>query len=305
MRTRWWILLGVVTIAAVIAAMTLTPLQEGFASWSGGMAPVQIIASTVTPIGAMVAVVGLIINGRAANKTLEHSIQAERAARFQKACELSASGNTVSKSGGQFLMSKLAVEAPEDYLFVVLNTLDSIIMEGDVETRRTCGYFDYPKTRSDPPPRSSSVSSDVLEAVSRVQKQVPNWKAVYAKEGATEVNLNCLFISAIMMTDLQLEALYLNKFVFGRLIFEKIKFGNSVFDGLIYGLAEFVECDLRNSTFIVIGPDLQPLTPHDNLLVLRDCKTEGTTINGHSYDDWMKLPQAQPEPVSTQSQPAA
>lgn len=316
--TLLWGSLSAALLIVLFAVMQIPSVQAGFAAWGQGLAPIQFLSSVLTPLGVVTAVVGLLINGRAATRTLQQSIASGRMAQFQNACVLAASPNVVSKTGGVYMLYELAANAPLDFLSTVFKTLDAVVIDLDAPFKKSFGYFAHPMAADGRTyDRSDPVAVDVIEVISMLQKKLPKWQDL-AKDSLPdgEITINLLFLNRFVIGDYRPNYVYFNKMVLGRMVFQKCELRHSTFRGAVLEPVDFESIDFRNACIDLVGPDLTPVMPHHGLLNFNGCQTDGLVISGMSYAEWCATPapdESAPRrtrrrasaPISTQSQPAA
>jgi hypothetical protein len=136
---------------------------------------------------------------------------------------------------------------------------------------------------------SDYLTSDVIGFIGQFRKPKKNWPRA-TRDAITDEHL---VITRMYLTDMHLpapmnlSATYLWGFVFRDVTFADIDMRNAVWRGCALGAVEFRDCDLTGAVLQVYGVDRRLVGPGGTLKISGGTQ-KNLTINGLSYDDWLK-----------------
>lgn len=275
---RWYApFLWIPFAAAAIYALGQIPWPSTIADWQGTKAPIEVLSNIVTPITALVAVVGLIVNGRSANRTFEHSRTSQLISTFQKAAEMMNSGAEGTSSAGIAIMQEIAFANP-GLKVPVLDTLEAYINERDAADWDAAPVsFAEPSIRNVPISRGSCLRAlrsvsfiNFPDARAPVVINRPYLARYSVPTGSTfgALNISNARIHFFTFFGSQFTGTILTAYI-GE---------NVVFDGCNFGGATFYLNDMA-------GNPIEPEASHQVAFVNTGIR-DNFTINGIAFEDW-------------------
>jgi hypothetical protein len=255
------------------------------ADWQGSKAPIEVLANVVTPITALVAVIGLIINGRAANRTFEHSRNSQLISTFQKAAEMLNSGSEATSSAGIALLQEIAF-ANEGLKVPVLDTLEGYINEKDAADWLAAPTTFIGSIYSVPMSRASCLRA--IRSASFIHFPKATGPLIINRPYLVRYN----YPTGSTLGGLSLANARLHYFTFFGCFFTGSTVTAQIGENVL-----FDKCNFAGATFYLNDLFGVPIEPEDSYRVafVNSQQREGFTVNGLSIDDWEK--RAPPPPA--------
>jgi hypothetical protein len=283
---RWYTPFLWIPFAAVaMLALAQIPWPHSLLEWQGTKAPVDVLSSVVTPITALVAVVGLIINGRSANRTFELSRTSQLISTFQKAAEMMNSGAESTSSAGIALMQEIAYANPA-LKVPVLETLEAYISERDqTDWNAAPENFSAPSIHSVPSSRGSCLRAircaSFIHFPGATKPLVINRPYLARYSVPEDSTFGALHISNARIHFFTFFGSYFTGSTFVAEIGE-----NVIFDGCRFAGASFHLTDLS-------GQAIEP-EQSDRVAFINTADHTNFSINGIAFEQWQE--RASPPP---------
>jgi hypothetical protein len=251
--------------------------------WAGGKAPAELFALIFTPLGAVAAVVGLIINARSTRRTLQHSNRALLLATFQKAAELLASKAVSTQIAGVALLDQCSSEDQDSLGEPSVRALRAFVTDSartDYETAEKA-LNSAPDKRPTIPPTSLSVSH-AIRVLSGMAARAPTVLI------SGKFVLNSPLLSNITFFDFTLKDLSIRNAIFNNCHFMRATFKNVDLNGRTLARASFSDCDFHETNITLHLDNTNLLVGRDRLDFTNCTADEASRINGVLMSNWLK-----------------
>lgn len=289
-------------IAAIIAAVLLAlfflypflPFDVWGAASStlpqGAVSRSQVFSNILGPLSAIAALVALLINFDAANRTTLQTARTEQAARYQKAVELIGSEKSTSKIAGVVLLGGLATENPARYREPVAGTLAAALSELDTSFKDRCGLFklDDAAAYRGKFPSATYASYDMLSWFGDLRHpKVDAWpRELWRHLDNGRFPLLKLYLEDSYYTRLNLSRTDFERAVMKDLTFNECNLADASWSFSVCGPVAFRACDLRGAGFKIWDSANRRLWSPTSLITVEGGKVQGFKINGLTVDEW-------------------